>query len=140
MYRSITTVLLLACSILAGCAGTTTSAGRAASAPREPAGLLDGASYDVTLSIPGKAPETETLVFAGGRFESTACTAKGFPRWTPYRADAQEGAVAFNVSTRHPRGTTVEWNGTVHGDTIEGTADITLDGSRLPGTFRGTVR
>jgi hypothetical protein len=100
---------------------------------------LDGATYDVTLEYPGEAPLKDTLNFTSGRFESTACTSHGFPKWTDYASRTDSGSVAFDVTTHHPEGTTVEWHGTVRGDAIEGTANRTMKGKTEAATFHGTA-
>jgi hypothetical protein len=100
---------------------------------------LDGAAYDVMLEFPGEAPVKDTLSFTSGRFESSACTTLGFPRWTDYRSRTDSGNVAFDVTTHHPEGTSVEWHGTVRGDVIEGTANRSLKGKTSAGTFRGNA-
>jgi hypothetical protein len=100
---------------------------------------LDGAAYDVMLEYPGEAPMKDTLNFASGRFESTACTSHGFPKWTDYQSRTDGGNVAFDVTTHHPEGTTVEWHGTVRGDVIEGTANRSMKGKTDAATFRGSA-
>ncbi len=87
------------------CGGTSDPAG--AAAPTNAAvgtGALDGKSYEVTLSGAGEPPQKDTLVFNGGKFESTACTGFGFPRWTEYTASGDPSAIAFHVVTHHPSG------------------------------------
>ncbi len=101
---------------------------------------LDGRSYAVALTIGTAAPEDDTLVFLRGQFESTACTSKGFPQWAGYTTEQRGEEIAFHVVTRHPDGTTVEWNGTARGEVIEGTANVLMNGQEHPGTFRGEAR
>ena len=142
MIRNITSLLLT--SVLAGCgassqAGPTVSPDGAAAVPAE-SRPLDGNSFEVALTIGDDAPEQDVLRFEAGRFESTACTVKGFPQWTAYETDERDGATFFHVVTKHPRGTTVEWNGTVNDAAVEGTANIHLaDGRVRQGTFRGQL-
>ncbi len=114
---------------------TTTTGGMASSAPSS----IDGKSYDITLSIPGENPEKDTLNFAQGKFESAACTPLGFPKWTDYAASPEGDGTTFHVTTHHPSGTVMEWRGTTHGDTVEGTATRTMNGKTETGTFKGTL-
>jgi hypothetical protein len=141
MIRHIVTPVLVASIALvaAGCAGASTAAPTASSVSTTSASpsSLDGVSYDVTLSFPGEAPMQDKLRFAGGRFESTACSSLGFPQWTDYQATRDGGALGFAVTTRHPAGTTMEWKGHVVGSAIEGTAVRTMNGQRSVATFRG---
>jgi hypothetical protein len=102
--------------------------------------LIDGTSYDVTLSFANEAPIKDTLVFKSGRFESTACTALGFPEWTEYRGTAESDGVGFDVTTHHPKGTSVVWHGTVRGSRVSGTASRTMDGATASGSFEGIAK
>jgi hypothetical protein len=101
---------------------------------------LDGSSYEVTLEFPGESPLGDVLTFDSGRFESTACTALGFPKWTDYRASRDAKGVAFHVETHNPKGPTVEWDGTVDGRAASGKAKRTIDGKVALGTFHGVAR
>jgi hypothetical protein len=109
----------------------------AASQTRAP---LDGTSYEVSLEYPGEAPVKDVLTFDSGRFESSACTSFGFPKWTDYRAEKTGAAIAFHVETHHPKGTVVEWEGTIEGGTASGKTKRTMDGKSDTGTFRGPAR
>lgn len=135
MNRMIAPLLLASLSLVAcgGAAPSTTAV------PTTTAPTLDGSSYEVTLEFPGEAPVEDTLGFASGRFESTACTGFGFPRWTEYGARIDAGALAFDVVTHHPHGGSIAWHGTVRGDSVQGTADRTLDGKLAHGAFHGQV-
>jgi hypothetical protein len=123
---------------LAACGAGATGAPPAAVATPGPA-ALDGAAYDVTLDFPGESATKDTLSFSSGRFESSACTSVGFPKWTDYQARTDAGGVSFDVTTHHPEGSTMEWHGTVRGDAVEGTASRTIKGKTSPGTFRGNA-
>jgi hypothetical protein len=135
-----TIILALA---LSGCASTAPTA-PGATAPMGTgaagAGSLDGTSYEVTLAYPGEAAMQDTLRFQGGRFESTACTAHGFPQWSDYSATPESGALAFAVLTRNPDGTTVDWRGTVRGEVVDATATRTMGGRTATATVHGTRR
>jgi hypothetical protein len=99
---------------------------------------LDGRSFEVMLEIPDSAPVKDTLRFTGGRFESTACTALGFPQWSDYAARADGDAIAFHVIAKHPSGTTMDWNGIVKGGVAEGTASRTMNGKTNVLKFKGS--
>jgi hypothetical protein len=136
------TSLVLALS-LAGCAATApaptgvTAPMRAGAAG---AASLDGTSYDVTLAFPGEAVVKDTLRFERGRFESTACTAVGFPQWSDYGATQESGALAFAALARNPDGTTLDWRGTVRGEVVDATATRTMGGRTSTATVHGTRR
>jgi hypothetical protein len=102
-------------------------------------GALDGKSYEVTLSIAGEPPQKDTLVFDGGKFESTSCTGVGFPRWTEYTASGDPRAIAFHVVTHHPSGGSIDWNGVVRSDSIEGRGARTMNGKTDLGNFSGSL-
>jgi hypothetical protein len=139
-----TTSLVLALSLsLSGCAatapaptGVTAPMGTGAAG----ASSLDGTSYDVSLAFPGEAVVKDTLRFEGGRFESTACTAVGFPQWSNYDATQESGALAFAALVRNPDGTTLDWHGTVRGDVVDATATRTMGGKTSTATVHGSRR
>lgn len=125
----------LGCGSASSAAGVPATPGAASAASSTP---LDGASFDVTLSFPGESPVRDTLRFTDGRFESTACTGLGFPRWSEYAAKVDPPAVAFSALVRHPDGTTVDWHGVVRGDVVDGTAVRTMGGQTAKGTVHGS--
>ena len=135
----------LACVIaasftLAACGGAAANA--PASSPTTTsasASSLDGKTYEVSLDEAG-APKKDTLVFEGGRFESTLCTSFGFPPKTAYDAERNGDAIAFRVTTRHADGTTVDWKGTVKGDAVEGVAVRTMKGKTESQPFKGALK
>jgi hypothetical protein len=137
MNRSIVSVLASLCIV--GCGGASASA-PSAPVTTSSAPVIDGTSYDVTLSFPGEAPMKDTLIFSSGRFESTACTKVGFPEWTEYRAQADGDGAGFEVTTHHPEGASVVWHGTARGGRVTGTASRTLQGATAAGTFEGIAR
>jgi len=129
-------ILLIASIALTGCGAASPSA----SGPVASAAPLDGNAYEVTLAFPGEAPVQDTLRFQAGRFESTACTAVGFPQWSDYHAQVDAGAVAFAAVTRSADGTTMDWKGTVTGQAVEGTATRSLSGRIATASVRGARR
>jgi hypothetical protein len=138
MNRTIVS-LVLSISALALACGSAAPAPAAAPTAVSPASL-DGKAYGVTLSFDGEAPISDVLSFDKGRFESSACTSLGFPKWTDYQSQCDGSAVSFHVETHNPKGPTIEWDGTVSGSTASGKAKRTIDGKVAMGTFRGDQR
>jgi hypothetical protein len=132
-------VLVVATSLFACAAGVDRAAPSSAPAPSPTSTALDGRAYEVTLEAPDAPPQKDTLRFSGGKFESTACTALGFPEWADYAASPNGREIAFQVITRHPSGTTLSWNGSVQGDAVDGTANRTMNGRTDVLHFRGSV-
>ena len=122
------------------CAGTSIPAAAAPTNAAVGTGALDGKSYEVTLAIAGEQPQKDTLVFDGGKFESTVCTGFGFPQWTEYTASGDPNAIAFHVVTHHPSGGSIDWNGIVRSDSIEGKGARTMNGQTDLGTFSGSLK
>jgi hypothetical protein len=123
-------------STLLACGGASVASPPASVPAASP---LDGRSYDVTLEIPGAPAQKDALNFADGRFESTACTSLGFPKWSDYAAHREADATTFHALAKHPSGTTMDWNGSVHGDAVEGTAIRTMNGKSDALTFKGSL-
>ena len=137
MNRTLFAPLAVALGLtLAGCAGST----QGAAAPAAAIAPLDGTSYEVTLAFPGESPMKDTLRFAGGRFESTACTAVGFPQWSDYDAKVEPGAIEFSVLAKSADGTTMDWKGTVKGGNVEATAVRTMSGKTSTASVSGVKR
>jgi hypothetical protein len=140
--RNLCSFVLATC--LAACGGTAATGAPPATASdtahgaRTPA--LDGRSFDVTLESADSQPVKDTLVFQGGRFESTACTSLGFPQWSDYAAGTDGSATTFRGMAKHPSGATMDWNGKVVGDAVEGTALHTTNGKTSTMTFKGSAR
>jgi hypothetical protein len=131
---------------LLGCAGASATGAPTASAPSPAAGAagaaaaaLDGRSYDVTLETPEAPALKDTLRFANGKFESTACTTLGFPEWSDYLVRTDADAIAFHVLAKHPSGTTMDWSGSVKGDAVDGTATRTMNGKTDVLKFKGSL-
>jgi hypothetical protein len=121
---------------LLACGGASAS-GPPASAPA--GSPLDGRSYDVTLEGADAPPIKDALNFANGRFESTACTSLGFPKWSDYSAHVDGDATTFHGLAKHPSGTTMDWNGSVKGDAVEGTAMRSMNGKSDAFKFKGAL-
>ena len=128
MMRQSSFMLVVAGSLLA-CGGAPAKSPPVETTASTPAaGALDGRSYEVMLDIPGQAPQKDTIRFANGRFESTACTALGFPKWSDYEAHPDGKNVTFRGVAKHPSGTTMNWTGTIERNSLEGTATRTMNG------------
>ena len=119
--------------------GSASSAEGGAASPTSAAMVapLDGQSYEVKLDTPGEKTENDSLIFTSGKFESSACTGIGFPQWSEYTAKQEGEATTFHAKTKHPSGTTVDWEGTVKGDTISGKMVRVMNGTPANGTFSG---
>jgi len=128
--------------LVTGCGATAPSeraeapvAGTAAPPPD----ALEGRSFDVVLNVADAPSVKDTLRFANGKFESTACAVLGFPEWSDYVARVTGEGIAFHVLAKHPSGTTMDWNGTVRGHAVEGVANRTMNGKIDVLTFRGSL-
>jgi hypothetical protein len=127
---------LVGALMMNNCAASGPAPARTTAAAAEGASL-DGRAFEVKLVVPGQPEAVDALVFEGGRFESTECTSHGFPKWTEYKAHGSEGAIAFDVTTKHPTGAIVEWHGKVRDGKISGTAKVTMNGTVSDGSFEG---
>ncbi|HXX70284.1 MAG TPA: hypothetical protein VEK07_24100 [Polyangiaceae bacterium] len=127
---------------LVGCSGAAASSPAAMPIPaaRADPATLDGRSFDVTLEIPDSTPVKDTLRFDHGNFESTACTALGFPQWSPYVVQADSDQLAFHALAKHPSGTTMDWKGGIKGSAVEGTANRNMSGKTDLIRFRGSLQ
>jgi hypothetical protein len=77
-------------------------------------GKLDGKTYKVTITEQSKS-YPDTLTFKSGTFESIECQKYGF-KPTSYAGDA----ASFTATAKSDKEGTIEWSGTIKGDTIEG--------------------
>jgi hypothetical protein len=132
-------MVIIGCVV--ACGGAATAPGPASPAPAAPESAgLDGRSFQVTLLMPDAPAVADTLRFSSGRFESTACTNLGFPQWSEYVARPEGEGVAFHALTKHPSGTTMDWNGRIKGGEVEGTANRTMNGKTDVLTFKGSAK
>jgi hypothetical protein len=139
--------LVLAFFGLVACGGAAQSGGlgqpsapASASSQASGAGSLDGRSFEVVLEMPDAPATPDTLHFVNGKFESTVCTTHGFPQWAEYDARTSGEGIAFHALTKHPSGTTMDWNGTVKGERVDGTANRTMNGKTDALPFKGSLR
>ncbi|THF63269.1 hypothetical protein [Pseudothauera rhizosphaerae] len=85
------------------------------------AGLLDGRRFAGVILEKGQTSgDADTLVFADGRFSSTACEEYGYGG-APYTATREGDAIRFSCETRSSRYGSLEWNGQVRGDKLDAT-------------------
>ena len=83
-------------------------------------GPLDGRVYEVKLAGGNQAPQSDSLVFDGGHFESTACRTYGFHP-TCYSGALDGDAATFEAAAKSKESGATAWSGKVHGDAVEGT-------------------
>jgi hypothetical protein len=92
-----------------------------APAARADGAALDGKSFSGESGEQGKtASEKDTLVFAGGKFHSTACDEYGFAE-APYRVRGEGSTLRFEADSSSPSEGSIHWSGTVRGDLLDGT-------------------
>lgn len=86
------------------------------------AGELDGKVFVGELGGKGKAQgDRDVFSFETGQFRSSACAPYGFGA-APYTIEAAGDTVTFSAHTFSPTDGTMMWEGTVHGEVLEGTA------------------
>ncbi|HEX9793736.1 MAG TPA: hypothetical protein VGC54_07100 [Planctomycetota bacterium] len=83
-------------------------------------GPLDNKTFAAQMVRDGKSEPVE-LVFNEGTFRSSAADRQGFTR-TNYTAVKQGEFMKFEAVASSPKSGTMQWQGTVRGETIEGTA------------------
>ena len=83
---------------------------------------LDGQTFVGEVGEKGKTEgNRDNLIFKDGKFRSTACDPYGFGEST-YTATVTGDATTFEAQTISPTDGTMQWKGTVKGNTVEGTA------------------
>lgn len=102
--------------------------------------LLDGKVYQVELQD-AKEGKTipDTLIFARGTFDSTACRQYGFSA-VPYQANREaDGSIRFSALATAGEARN-QWNGVVRGTSIEGTLSMQKPGEEAAQwPFRGQL-
>ena len=91
--------------------------------PALASGPLDGKTFHGKLTEVGKGGHSDNFEFKNGQFLSTACQHEGFGAGA-YTADGN----TFTAQTMSKKEGTMDWKGTVNGDTISGTAVWTKTG------------
>jgi len=85
-------------------------------------GALDGKSFAGQMGQAGKKKgDQDTFIFKNGKFHSIACDPYGFGDGE-YTAAVESDTISFKVTTTSPTDGRMEWNGTVQGRKLEGTA------------------
>jgi hypothetical protein len=90
--------------------------------------LLDGRRFDGIVLEPGKTiGDPETLIFAAGRFRSTACDRYGYG-YGAYTATFARGEIVFLAQTESPKYGKLRWRGTVRGSRLDGSLTMVREG------------
>jgi hypothetical protein len=90
---------------------------------------LDGRSFHGVVLERGKSDgDADTLIFADGRFRSTACDRYGYGEGT-YSASRDGDRIQFDAETESPRFGRLRWQGTVSGRRLDGTLTMVRDGA-----------
>jgi len=90
-------------------------------------GPLDGKTFHGKLIETGKSGHSDNFEFKDGKFLSTACQHEGFGSGA-YTAEGTGASYTFTAQTASKKEGTMEWKGTVNGDSISGTAVWTKTG------------
>ena len=99
-------------------------------------GKLDGKTFKVMITEPGRKAYPDTLVFTNGTFDAAECHQYGF-KATPYTGDAG----SFATTAKSEKEGTIVWSGTVKGDAIEGKLAWTKAGqAAITYTFAGALQ
>jgi hypothetical protein len=90
---------------------------------------LDGRSFHGIVLQAGKTEgDADTLLFADGRFRSTACDQYGYGDGV-YTARRDGDRIHFAAETESPRWGSLQWRGTVTGQRLDGTLTMVRDGA-----------
>ena len=90
---------------------------------------LDGRSFHGVVLEAGKTSgDTDTLVFANGRFRSSACEQYGDGGYTSWR---EGNGIRFTAETESPKYGRLRWHGTVTGGRLDGTLTMLRDGTAV---------
>jgi len=89
---------------------------------------LDGRSFHGIVLEAGKTEgDADTLLFADGRFRSTACDRYDYGD-SAYTAHRDGDRILFDAETESPRWGRLQWRGTVTGNRLDGTLTMVRDG------------
>ena len=90
---------------------------------------LDGRSFHGIVLEAGKTEgDADTLLFANGRFRSTACDRYDYGDG-PYTARCEGESIHFDAETVSPRFGRLQWRGTITGARLDGTLTMLRDGT-----------
>ena len=127
--------ILLACTALSACKAEAPPPEASAAASES----LDGSKFDVTM-VKNDVPNPSTISFEEGQFISSYCATFDFEP-SPYAtAKADDGSDSFKIeATSTSIDLVMLWEGTIHGDDVEGKITCTKkDGTPEDGyTFTG---
>jgi hypothetical protein len=92
---------------------------------------LDGRRFDGIVLERGKtADDADTILFANGRFRSSACDPYGYGDG-PYTASSSADGIVFEAQTQNANGSRLLWRGVVRGPRLDGTLTLLRDGSTV---------
>jgi hypothetical protein len=97
--------------------------------PAAQSATLDGRSFHGVVLEAGKTSgDADTLVFANGRFRSSACEQYeyGDGAYTSWR---DGNGIRFTAETESPKYGRLRWHGTVTGGRLDGTLTMLRDGA-----------
>jgi len=95
------------------------------------ASLLDGKSFVGEFVQKGKTSgDKDTIIFANGRFRSTACDRYGYGD-AAYKATSEGNTIRFEAETESPRYGKLVWKGIVKGERLESAVTM-LEPGRAP--------
>jgi hypothetical protein len=105
------------------------------------AATLDGQSFSGKLMKKGATSgDPDELIFANGTFDPTACHAYGFTA-TSYTSQASEGKTSWSAKAVNDKGETMEWSGTVQGNSVHAAATYTPQtGEPVLYSYTGTAK
>ena len=93
--------------------------------------LLDGKSFVGEFVNKGKTSgDKDTMIFANGRFRSTACDRHGYGD-AAYKATSEGNTIRFEAETESPRYGKLVWKGVVKGERLESAVTM-LEPGRAP--------
>lgn len=121
---SVAGLVLLAVGILTGC---------------KKGGSLDGKTFQIQVTEPGKPPQPDELIFAAGKLDSTECRKYGFAP-AAYTVKKEGNAMSFTSEAKSEKEGTNRWTGKVEGDRVSGTLEWTKPGqATIKYTYAGTL-
>src|SRR5215475_13506167 len=92
---------------------------------------LDGRTFDgIVLECGKTSGDADSLIFASGRFRSTACDRYQYGDGA-YTATASGDTVTFSAETESPKYGKLRWNGVIRGTRLDGTLTMVRDGQVL---------
>ena len=103
--------------------------------------VLDGKTYVGTVKMGEDAKgDPDNFIFKNGTFRSSACDQYGYTE-APYAIEEKRKSMKFTATTKNKEGAAIKWNGTISGDKVEGTANMTTaSGETTPGSFTGALK